>query len=175
MIKTCPARPAVGTTLALAALLVLAAPNLAAAQTPIQTIFQEQADALRDELHCTPPLEWPDLPRRPSEVPIEAAVDSTGVVSYLVSGVVTSTTVRLPQFAFLYDPTTEACVPAIVLEYDEARSFIYSRPFARTAGAAPVVFFNLLGEDPPTTPAPDAAPDPGPDPDSGSDPDAESG
>ena len=137
-----------------AGLMLLAATGPATAQTRIETIFQDQADALREDLHCLPPLEWPDLPSRPRNVSIEAAVDSTGVVSYLVAGVVASTTIQLPQFAFLYDPTTEACVPAIVLEYDEARSFIYSRPFAKTAGAAPVVFFDLLGNDPPVEPAP---------------------
>ena len=126
----------------------LAGPGVARAQTPAQKIFQEQADSLRAHLRCRPPTEWPELPRRPRTVSIEARVDSSGVVSYIEGGVVVASTVQLPQFANFFDPTTEVCEPAIVLEADEFGNFNYSRPFAKTAGVAPVVFFDLLGVSP---------------------------
>jgi hypothetical protein len=136
------------TCVPLIAIMIFAAPIHAVAQTPAQTIFQEQADALRNELHCRPPTQWPDLPRRPRATSIEAAVDSSGVVSYLDAGVVVSTTVQLPQYASFFNPTTEVCEPVIVLEADEIGNFVYTRPLVKTAGVAPVVFFDLLGEHP---------------------------
>lgn len=170
-----PARAASGATCVLAGLMVLLAPNCVSAQTPVQTIFQQQADALRAELVCRPPTKWPDLPRRPRPKSIEAAVDSTGVVSYLGGSVVVSITVQLPQYANFFNPTTRVCESVIVLEIDKAGNFTYSRPFAKTAGVAPIVFFDLLGDAPPKLPNPGANSAPEPDPDAEPDPDPDSG
>lgn len=140
--------------------LALATPGGADAQTTAQQIFQVQADSLRAQLVCRPPVEWPDLPRRPKSVPIEASVDSAGVISYLGVSVVVATRVDLPQYASFLNPTSEVCEPVIILEEDGVGNFVYARPLQKTAGTAPIVYFVLLGEDPPTLPAP--APESGP-------------
>lgn len=140
--------------------LALAAPEGAAAQSGAQSIFQEQADSLRAMLRCHPPVEWPDLPRRPKSVAIEATVDSSGVVAYLRGGVVQATRVDLPQYASFFNPTSDVCEPVILLEEDGAGNFVYTRPLEKTAGTAPVVFFVLLGGNPPTLPAPDPESEP---------------
>ena len=139
-----------GTTGVLTVLLALGASSVAGAQTPIQTIFQEQADSLRQQLVCAPDTVWPSLPKSPTAVSIEAAVDSTGSISYFVGdGIIVSTTVQLPQYAYFFNPSNETCEPVIVLETDAVGNLVYSRPLAKTAGVAPVVFFDLLGSDPP--------------------------
>ena len=69
--------------------------------------------------------------------------------------VVVSTTVQLPQYAYFFNPSNETCEPVIVLEADAVGNLVYSRPLAKTAGVAPVVFFDLLGGDPPIDARPD--------------------
>lgn len=88
-------------------------------------------------------------------------IDSTGAVSLPENGTTPETRILLPQYAYFFNPTSEACEPAIVLGTAENRSFIYKRPNKNTAGAAPMVFFDLLGEIPPeaaSAAAPDSVP-----------------